>query len=114
MAFLFVLGTLVGILSPVFRRDTRLRAVILASGAAIVSVVAAGYLLHQDPRDGLATIRANQQFGRIVLASGLPTVVLALFSLRRAKLYWLAWGIHVAFSAWITAVLIWLKFFWHW
>ncbi len=58
---LFVLGTLVGILSPVFRRDTRLRAVILASGAAILSVVAAGYLLHQDPRDGLATIRANQQ-----------------------------------------------------
>jgi hypothetical protein len=90
------------------------RAVVLAGGAAILGLVAAGYLIHQDPRVGLATIQANQQFGRILLAAEIPVVVLTLFSLQRAKLYWLGWGIHVAFASWTTAVFIWLRFFWHW
>ncbi len=51
-----------------------------------------------------------------VLGCESPVLVLALFSLQWLKrlLFWLAWGIHAAFTGCVVTVVIWLKYFWHW
>jgi hypothetical protein len=99
----------------VFRRTGK-AAIILAGGAAVLVIVAVAGLLHQDMREGLATVESNRREYLFVLACETPVLLLALFSMRwlRKLLFWLAWGIHLAFSACVVTVFIWLTYFWHW
>src|SRR5438045_8820336 len=72
-------------------------------------------LTHPDLRQGLSAVEANRREYLFVLACESPVLALAFFSLRWLKtlLFWLGWGIHIAFTACISTVVIWLKFFWH-
>jgi hypothetical protein len=115
MAFVFVLGVVLGIVAVLLRRYGRASGMTLAGGASVLAILAVAGLVHTDAREGLATLGANRRQYLFVLASELPVLVLALVSLeRRKKLFWLGWGIHTAFTSCVVAVVIWLEFFWHW
>ena len=115
MAFVFALGVVSGIVAALLRRYGRASSMALAGGSGALLVLAAAGLVHTDAREGLAAIEANRRQYLFVLACELPVLVLALVSLeRRKKLFWLGWGIHVAFTSCVVAVVIWLEFFWHW
>jgi hypothetical protein len=116
MAFFFVLFAAIGVLAPSLqRRNGRAGGVVLAIAVGMLCFSTLGYLVHQDPRHGLAVIEANRQSSLMILAFELPALGLALVSLRGfRKLFWVGWSIHVAFSASLAAAVIWLEFFWHW
>jgi hypothetical protein len=87
----------------------------LAAGSAAVLAVAALGLAHPDPRIGEAAIEANHRQYLYVLACEAPVFILALISLRSLKwAYWIGWAINLAFAGYVTAVIVWLEFFWHW
>jgi len=78
-------------------------------------VLAIAGLLHQDMREGLATVEANRREYRLMLECEIPALALALASLRwQKKLFWVGWAIHAAFTALVVVIVIWLEFFWHW
>ncbi len=115
MAFVFVLGVVVGLVAALLRRYGRASGMTLVGGASVLLVLAAAGLAHTDAREGLATLEANRRQYLFVLACELPVLVLALVSLDRfKKLFWLGWGIHAAFTSCVVAVVIWLEFFRHW
>ena len=115
MAFVFVLGVVLGIVAALLRRYGQASGMALAGGASVLLVLAAAGLVHTDAREGLATLEANRRQYLFVLACQLPVLVLALVSFERfKKLFWLGWGIHAAFTSCVVAVVIWLEFFWHW
>ncbi len=110
-----VFGMAIGAISPALRRYRRMAAAMLAFGAAILVTVAVTDLIAHDPRAGLAAIRANRRFDRIITGCELPVLVLVLISLKWLdKLYWVGWGIHIGLTVWLAAVIVWLEFFWHW
>jgi hypothetical protein len=115
MAFVFVLGVVLGIAAALLRRYGRASGMALAGGASVLLVLSAAGLLHPDAREGLATLEANRRQYLFVFACELPVLALALVSLERfKKLFWLSWGIHAAFTSCVLVVVIWLEFFWHW
>jgi hypothetical protein len=100
--------------APVFRRSGK-AGVVLASGAALLAILAVAGLLHQDMRQGLATVQANRREYRLMLECEIPVLALALASIRwHKKLFWVGWAIHVAFTVFVAVIVIWLEFFWHW
>jgi len=114
MITIFFLGIFAGIVSPLLRVRTKL-GIVLAGGAAALTIFAAAGLMTADPREGLAAIEANRKEYLFVLACEVPVPILALVSLKRAKwVFWTGWGIHAAFTACVIAVVILLNFFWHW
>jgi hypothetical protein len=74
---IFFLGIFAGIAAPIFRQYGRAGGV-LAGGAAMLVIVAVTGLLHQDMRDGLATLAANRCAYRLVLECEIPLLALAL------------------------------------
>src|SRR6266446_9321689 len=107
MAFVFVLGVVVGLVAALLRRYGRASGMTLVGGASVLLVLAAAGLAHTDAREGLATLEANRRQYLFVLACELPVLVLALVSLQRKRLFWLGWGIHAAFTSCVIAVVIW-------
>jgi hypothetical protein len=61
MVAIFLLGILVGIVAPFWRRDGKARCWVLAAGAATLIAIACVGLLNQDPREGTATVAANRR-----------------------------------------------------
>jgi hypothetical protein len=117
MTFLFVLALIVGLLAPFLRRYDKPAVVSLAGAAAALALLALAGILFPDQRQGLAAIEANRRQYLFVLACEIPVLALALALIsaqRLKKLFWLAWGIHAAFTACVLTVVIWLQFFWHW
>ena len=114
--FVFVFGVVAGVVAPVLWRFGDARCVSLAVGAAVLLFFAVFGLTHPDLRQGLSAVEATRREYLFVLACESPVLALAFFSLRWLKtlLFWLGWGIHIAFTACILTVVIWLKFFWHW
>jgi hypothetical protein len=44
-----------------------------------------------------------------------PVLILASISLRHFRYaFWLGWIVNLAFTLWLSVVLVWLEFFWHW
>lgn len=82
----------------------------------MLAIVAVAGLLHQDMRQGLATVESNRREYLFVLACETPVLLLALLSMRWLKrlFFWLGWGIHAAFAGCVVTVVIWLEYFWHW
>jgi len=110
----FFLGIFAGIAAPIFRRYGK-AGIVLAGGAAMLVIVAVTGLLHQDMRDGLATVEANRRQYRMLLECEIPVLALALVSLRwQRKLFWVGWAIHAALTGFVAVIVIWLEFFWHW
>jgi hypothetical protein len=114
-AVIFFLGIFAGIVAPLFRRYDK-AGVVLAGGAAVLLIVAIAGLLQQDMRQGLATVEAIRREYLFVLGCESPVVVFALFPIAwlRKALFWLGWLIHLAFTAYVAMVVIWLKYSWHW
>jgi hypothetical protein len=116
MVFVFAFSVVAGIVAPFSRRFGNARCGCLAAGAAILVFLAVVGLTHPDPSQGLAAVGANRREYLFVLACESPVLALALFSLRWLKklLFWLGWGIHLAFTGCVLTVFIWLEYFWHW
>jgi hypothetical protein len=99
---------------PLLRRYNKAFAALAAGAFAVLAVAAVG-LVHVDPRIGLASIESNRRVYLFCLACELPVFLLALISWKRFKwAFWLGWGINLAFSLIVLAVVIELTFFWHW
>jgi len=114
LIIIFFLGISVMIVAPLLRRYHKASPT-LAGGAFAVLAVAVVGLVHVDPRIGLAAIDQNRREYLFCLACELPVFILALISWNRFKwAFWMGWGINVAFSLIILAVVIELEFFWHW
>jgi len=73
---IFFLGIFAGIAAPIFRRHGK-AGIVLAGGAAMLVIVAVTGLLHQDMRDGLATVEANRRQYRMLLECEIPVLALA-------------------------------------
>ena len=85
------------------------------AGASITLALTALGLIHPDARIGQAAIQSNRRFYLIVIAVELPVLIRALISLRHFRnALWLGWGANVSLTLWLSAVLVWLGFFWHW
>jgi hypothetical protein len=81
---IFFHGIFAGIVAPVFRRPDK-AGVVLAGGAAALLIVAFAGLLHQDMRQGLATVLAVRREYLFVLGCESPALVFALFSMQWLK-----------------------------
>jgi len=114
MITFFFLCILLGIAAPLLPQYGKFASGALAAAAATLVILAGVGLLHPDFREGLAAVEANRREYLFVLAWEIPVLAFALVSSGRKKLFWLGWGIHAAFSAYVLTVVIWLKFFWHW
>jgi len=100
--------------APLLRRY-HLAPYALASGASAVIVLSIIGLKFEDPRIGRAAIESNRHFYYLFLAWQFPVLILALISLRYFKwAFWLGWAINLAFALYLTVIVIWLEFFWHW
>ena len=111
---IFFLGISLTIVSPLLRGYSK-ASLALAGGALAVLAVCVIGLVHVDPRIGAGAIESNRKEYLFCLACQLPVFVLALLSWKRFKwAFWAGWGIKVAFSLIVLAVLIELEFFWHW
>jgi len=111
---MFFLGMGVVIVAPMLRRFG-VASFAVAAGAFAVIVVAVAGLVHVDPRIGLAAIESNRREYLFCLACESPVFLLALISWKRFRwAFWVGWGINLAFSVIVMAVIIELVFFWHW
>jgi hypothetical protein len=111
---IFFLGISLMIVAPLLRRFNK-ASFALAVGAFIVVAFSVVGLLHVDPRIGQSAIESNRKEYLFCLSWELPVFLLALISCKRFKwAFWVGWGINVAFSLIVLAVVIELTFFWHW
>lgn len=114
LAIILVLGVIIMIVAPLFRRYHK-ASPMLAVGAATVLAVAVVGLAHTDPRIGQAAIEANRRQYLYVLACEMPVLILALISFKYFKwVFWLGWAINLVFALYLTVIIVWLEFFWHW
>jgi len=114
LIFIFFLGIGVMIVAPLLHRYNKASAALAAGAIAVIAVAVVG-LVHVDPRIGLAAIESNRREYLFCLASELPVFLLALISWKRFTwAFWLGWGINLAFTLIVLAVVIELTFFWHW
>jgi hypothetical protein len=114
MIIIFFIGMSIMVVAPLLRRYNKDSLALAAGSCVILAVVVIG-LVHVDPRIGQSAIESNRNEYLFCLACQLPVFVLALISWKRFKwVFWVGWGINVAFSLIILAVVIELTFFWHW
>ena len=114
MIIIFFIGISLMIVAPLLRRYHK-ASLALAAGAFIVLAFSVIGLLHIDPRIGQGAIESNRKEYLFCSACELPVFLFALISWKRFKwAFWLGWGVNVAFSAIVLAVVIELTFFWHW
>jgi len=110
----FFLGISLMIVAPLLRR-ANMATPALAGGALVVLAVSIIGLLQVDPRIGLAAMESNRREYLFFLACELPVFILALISVKRFKwAFWLGYGINVAVTTLVLAIVVWLEFFWHW
>jgi hypothetical protein len=114
MNFLFFLGLGLMIVAPLLRRHGKASLVLAGGSLAVLTFTVSG-LVHVDSRIGQAAIESNRKECLFCLACQIPVFVLAVLSWKNFKwAFWTAWGINLAFSLIILAVVIELTFFWHW
>jgi hypothetical protein len=114
LLIIFFLGISLMIVAPFLRRFNRAPLALVGGAIAVLAVAVIG-LVHVDPRIGQAAIESNRREYLFCLACELPVFILALISWKRFKwAFWVGWGINVAFTLIILAVIIELEFFWHW
>jgi hypothetical protein len=114
VALIFVVGIALMLVAPLLRRYRKAPHTLLA-GAFIVIAVALFGLAFPDTKEGQAAVVSNRRFYLDILAIELPVLALGLISLRRFKYaFWLGWTINLILMLLLIALMIWLKFFWHW
>jgi hypothetical protein len=114
MALMFALGLALMVMAPLLRRYHEVSAA-LAGGAFMILARTFFGLIRPDARIGQAAIASNRRFYLIVPAVELPVSAFALIS-SRCLMYavWLEWVANLIFTLWLSAVLVWLDFFWYW
>jgi hypothetical protein len=114
MTIFLILGFGLMLVAPSLRRSKQ-KSLARAAGAAAIVALAFFGLAHSDPRNGLASIETDRRFYLLFLACELPVLALALILLRPSQwAFWLGWSINLALALYLTAILLWLEFFWHW
>jgi len=114
LRIIFVLGMGLMLVAP-FMRRYRLASLALAGGALVILGVSLFGLAHLDPRFGEGAITSDRRFYHFFLACELPVLALALISMRYFKwAFWMGWAINFALALYLSVIVIWLEFFWHW
>jgi len=114
LRIIFVLGMGLMLVAPLLRRY-RKASYTLAVGALVILLVSLYGLAHLDPRYGEGAIASDRRYYHFFLACEVPVLILALISLRFFKwAFWLGWTINLALALYLTVIVIWLEFFWHW
>jgi hypothetical protein len=114
VALSFASGIALRLVAPPLRRYHKASSVLMA-GASIVLALTAFELIRPDARTGQAAIESNRRFYLIVIAVELPVLMLALISTLYFKYaFWPGWSVNLVFTLWLSSVLVWLQFFWHW
>jgi hypothetical protein len=114
MIAILVLGYGLMLAAPLLRRN-KMRSLVLAAGAATIVALALIGIAHPNLRNGQAAIESDRRFYLLFLACELPVFALALISLRNLRwAFWLGWAINLALVLYLTVIVIWLEFFWHW
>jgi hypothetical protein len=114
MTVILVLGFSLMLGAPLLRRY-KMASLALGAGASVIVGLAIFGLAHQDPRYGQSAIESDRRYYLLFLACELPVLILALISLRFFKwAFWLGWTINLALALYLTVIVIWLEFFWHW
>ncbi len=100
--------------APLLRRYNKASVALAAGACAVIAFCIVG-LVSLDPRIGQAAIEQNRKEYLFFLATEIPVFFFALISWKRSKwAFWVGWGINVALSVIVLAVVIQLEFFWHW
>jgi len=114
LVILLISGIALMLSAPLLRRF-HIASHTLAAGSVIVLILALVGLAHVDPRIGLAAIDENRRSNLFLLAVELPVLILALLSWKLFKwAFWIAWAINLCLALFLTVIIIWLEFFWHW
>lgn len=114
LVIIFFIGIGLGVLAPLLRRYVKASYALAAGAAAVVAFAIFG-LAHTDPRIGLQAIEANRREYLFTLVFELPVLLLALISAKYSQsTFWLGWAINLAFASYVTVIIVWLEFFWHW
>jgi len=114
MTIILILGFSLMLVAPLLRRY-KLASLAMGAGAGAIVALAIFGLSDPDPRNGRAAIEADRRFYLLFLACELPVLALALISLRFFKwAFWLGWIVNLVLALYLTVIVIWLEFFWHW
>lgn len=115
-AFAFFGGIFFAMSAPLWRRSRKRASIVLAMGASVVLAYGVLYFMYPDAQSGQAAIEANRRFVLLAIACELPVLGLALMSLKQFQhvSFWLGWTINLGYGLWLTAIFVWLVFFWHW
>ena len=115
-ALAFFGGIFFATTAPLWRRSRTTASLVLALGALVVLAYSVFYLTHLDPREGQAALKSDRSFVLFAVACELPVLGLALVSLKwfQRVSFWLGWVINLGYGLWLTAMFVWLMFFWHW
>jgi hypothetical protein len=102
------------LVAPLLRRF-KMASLALGAGASAILALSLIGLAYPDPRNGRAAIESDRYLYLLFLACELPVLALALISSQYFKwAFWLGWVINLGLALYLTAILIWLEFFWHW
>lgn len=112
----FVSSLLAAILAPLWRRSRKAASTTLALGSVFVLTYVLFDWVHPDVRIGQGAIEANRRFDLITLACEGPVLGFALISLKRFQKvgFWIGWVFNLGYCLYLTAIVVWLEFFWHW
>jgi hypothetical protein len=114
MPIIFIFGICLTVFAPLLRRSN-LGNLALAGGAMAVIGMAVFGLTRLDPRYGLAAIEADRREYIFLLICEAPVFLLALVSWKGGRwAFWVGWGINMVLALIVLAVIIDLKYFWHW
>jgi hypothetical protein len=114
VAVILVIGIGLMIVAPLLRRF-RAASPALAAGATAVILLALFGLVHPDSRQGQAAVESNRHFYFLFLGCEFPVLILALVSARNYRwAFWTGWAINLCLALYLTVIVIWLEYFWHW
>ena len=114
MAITLILGFSLMLVAPLLRPSKKKSLALAAGAAAIVALAFVGFA-HPDPRNGQAAVESDRRFYVLFLACEIPVLALALISLRCFNwAFWMGWTINLASAIYLSVIVIWLEFFWHW
>jgi hypothetical protein len=100
--------------APILRRFGKASQTLVAGAFIVLSVVVFG-LAFPDIKQGQAAVAANRRFYLAIVGSELPVLALGLISLRFFRYaFWIGWAINLILTLLLIALMIWLKFIWHW
>jgi hypothetical protein len=114
VALIFSLGIALVLVAPLLRRFGKASQTLAAGAFIMLAVVVVG-LAFPNTAAGLEAVESDRRFYLAILGFELPVLTLGLISLRFFRYtFWIGWAINLILTLLLIALMVWLKFFWHW